>query len=301
MIRELAPAKVNLILHIGPRRDDGLHEICSLFASLELADRLEVEPAAAVTGDEVTSPGVEGPDLAAAALRAYRSAAGADTLPSLRVRVEKRIPVAAGLAGGSADAAAALRAADALASRPLGPTRLREIAMDVGADVPSQVEPGHALVTGAGERVEPVELPRLLLVLVPQPRGLSTARVYAELDRRGEARTRLDPARLRDLAASQAVDDLVSAVENDLEAAALALRPELAEVKRELVGVGARAAFVSGSGPTVAAIFERDEAARRAAARIEGAIVTGLRPNANAAASPASDGRIARAEPAGAR
>src|SRR5437764_7868922 len=111
MIRETAPAKVNLVLHVGPRRADGLHELCSLFASLELADGVTVEPA---DSDEVVCPGVAGPNLAQAAIDAFRSAAKSE-LPPLRVTIHKRIPVAAGLGGGSADAAAVLRAANRIA------------------------------------------------------------------------------------------------------------------------------------------------------------------------------------------
>src|SRR4051812_38957676 len=110
MIRETAPAKVNLVLHVGPRRGDGLHELASLFASLDLADDVTVEPAGQ---DEVLCAGVEGPNLAQAALEAFRAASG--ELPPLRVVIEKRIPVAAGLGGGSADAAAVLRAANTIA------------------------------------------------------------------------------------------------------------------------------------------------------------------------------------------
>ncbi|MDQ3356206.1 MAG: 4-diphosphocytidyl-2C-methyl-D-erythritol kinase, partial [Actinomycetota bacterium] len=104
MTSELAPAKANLVLHVGARRADGLHELCSLFASLELADRVEVEarPGAEPGDDRIECPGVEGPNLAAAALAAYRSATGADALPALTVRIDKRVPIAAGLGGGSA-------------------------------------------------------------------------------------------------------------------------------------------------------------------------------------------------------
>src|SRR3954469_14023977 len=104
MIRESAPAKVNLILHVGRRRADGLHDICSLFASLDLADHVTVEPAGA---DEVICAGVGGPNLAQAAVEALRADAARE-LPPLRVTIDKRIPVAAGLGGGSADAAAVL-------------------------------------------------------------------------------------------------------------------------------------------------------------------------------------------------
>lgn len=277
MIRELAPAKANLVLHVGPRRGDGLHEICSLFASLELADLVELEPRG--RADRVECAGVEGPNLARAALTAYRAVAGPASLPALSVRIEKRIPVAAGLGGGSADAAAALRGADALADRPLGATRLREIAMHLGADVPSQIAPGHALVTGAGEEVEPVGLPPMTLVLVAQDEGLATGRVYAEADRLGAIRSRLEPARLRALARAPSLEHLASSLESDLERAALSLRPELAAVAARLRETGASATLVSGSGPTVLGLFGDRAAAEAAAGEIAGAIVTALRPS----------------------
>jgi len=277
MIRELAPAKANLVLQVGPRRGDGLHEICSLFASLELADLVEVEPRG--RADRVECAGVEGPNLAHTALEAYRAAAGPASLPPLSIRIDKRIPVAAGLGGGSADAAAALRAADALADRPLGAARLREIAIRVGADVPSQIEPGHALVTGAGEHVEPVALPPMTLVLVPHHEGLASGGVYAETDRLGAIRPRLEPARLRALARSSSLEHLASVLENDLERAVLSLRPELATVTAHLRATGASATLVSGSGPTVVGVFGDRAAAEAAAVQTAGAIVTELRPS----------------------
>lgn len=290
MIAELAPAKVNLVLQVGERRADGLHELCSLFASLELADRVHVvvRGGNARNGDRVICPGVEGPNLAEAALAAYRAAAGPDALPTVAVEIEKRIPVAAGLGGGSADAAAVLRAADALASRPLGAEVLRELATRLGADVPSQVTPAHALVTGAGEHVEPIDLPEMTLVLVPQSEGLSTAAVYAEADRLGAARSELDPAALRRLARTGSIDDLAQDFENDLERAALSLRPELADVSDRLRQAGALAALVSGSGPTVAGVFGDEDVAAVAAAQLGGAIVTRLR-QANFPERPAGD------------
>src|SRR6185503_10682588 len=106
-------------------------------------------------------------------------------LPPLQVTIDKRIPVAAGLGGGSADAAAALRAANELAGRPADAAGLRALGARLGADVPSQIEPRHALVTGAGEGVEPVELPPMTLLLVPDEDGLSTADVYAQADALG--------------------------------------------------------------------------------------------------------------------
>src|SRR3954447_26497948 len=150
VVRELAPAKVNLVLQVGPRRADGLHDLCSIFASLDLCDELRFEPA---DRDEVVCRGVTGPTLVTAALDVFREEAG--ELPPLRVEIDKQIPVAAGLGGGSADAAAALRAANSIAGAPLDSDALRALGARIGADVPSQIEPRHALVTGAGERVEP--------------------------------------------------------------------------------------------------------------------------------------------------
>jgi 4-diphosphocytidyl-2-C-methyl-D-erythritol kinase len=279
VIEELAPAKVNLVLHVGARRGDGLHEICSLFASLELADRVAVHPAPDRPGghDRIECPGVAGPNLAAAALAAYREANPDAVRCALTVRIDKRIPVAAGLGGGSADAAAVLRAADALATRPLGSGALRELGAGLGADVPSQVEPRHALVEGAGERVEPISLPAMTLVLAPQREGLSTADVYAEADRLGTLRPALEPDRLREASRAPSLERLAPSIENDLEPAALALRPELEAVLERLRRAGATAALVSGSGPTVAGAFDDRERAARAARELPGAIVTGLR------------------------
>ena len=271
MVLELAPAKVNLVLQVGPRRADGLHDLSSIFASLDLCDELRFEPA---ERDEVACHGVSGPNLVSAALDAFRARAGG--LPPLRVEIDKRIPVAAGLGGGSADAAAALRAANALAGGPLSVPELREIGARIGADVPSQVAPRHALVTGAGEGVEPIELPEMTLVLVPAAEGLSTAAVYAEADRLPSTRPKLDPDALRRLAAAP-LAAFARGLENDLEAAALSLRPELARTLAALREAGALAANITGSGPTAFGVFESLVEAEEAAALLSDALVTPLR------------------------
>jgi 4-diphosphocytidyl-2-C-methyl-D-erythritol kinase len=274
MIEESAAAKLNLVLHVGPRRADGRHELASLFASLELSDEVALEPAPAAP-DEIICPAVEGPNLASVAIDALREALGGD-LPPLRVAIEKRIPVAAGLGGGSADAAAVLRAANRLAGGPLDARELRGLAAGVGADVPSQIEPRHALVTGAGEHVEPLDLPRLSVLLVPAREGLSTADVYAEADRLGATRAALDPAAVK-ATAGLAPAELAKALENDLERAALSLRPELEETLGAVRDTGALAARITGSGPTVFGLYGDPIAASEAAERLPGAIVTRLR------------------------
>jgi 4-diphosphocytidyl-2-C-methyl-D-erythritol kinase len=279
-----AHAKVNLVLRVGPPRADGLHPVCSLFAALELADEVAVSRGAAAT-DEVLCPGVEGDNLAARAVEAFRAAAPDAPLPPLRIAIRKRIPVAAGLAGGSADAAAVLRAANELAGSPLTTDELRAIAAGLGSDVPSQVEPAHAIVAGVGEQVERVDLPSMTLVLVPQDEGLSTAAVYGELDRlRDDAdgspslavgpsdagpADRLATEPLRRLAAGS-LDQIAAGLANDLQPAALSLRPELAEQIAALRDAGALAAQISGSGPTTFGLFADRLAAERAAATLDG-------------------------------
>lgn len=273
MISERAPAKVNLILQVGSRRADGLHDICSLFASLDLADDLTL--LASDTGaDRVRCDGVEGENLVEVALRIFRERVDPH-LPSLDVLIEKRIPVAGGLGGGSADAAAALRAANALAGGPLDLPSLRRLAAGVGADVPSQIDPRHALVTGIGERVEPLALPEMGLAILPSSKGLSTAEVYGEADRIGSTRADLEPDRLRELA-SGPLEALSAAVTNDLQAAALSLRPELQDGIAALLGAGALAAGLSGSGPTAFGVFSGPAEAEQAVIGVPGAIATRL-------------------------
>jgi len=273
-IHERAYAKLNLILHVGRQRPDGLHPLCSLFASIDLADEVHARPADR-GGDRVECPGIDHADnLATRALEGFRQRVPG--LPAMEVRIVKRIPVAAGLGGGSADAAAVLRAANREAGGPLEAAALRELAADLGSDVPSQVEPRHALVQGVGERVEPIELPGLSCVLVLQRQGLATAAVYAELDRRATGRDRLDPTPLRALAAAGPAE-LAAGLANDLQPAALALRPELEDVLAGLRAAGALGTLVSGSGPTCFGLFEHRAAAERAARGIPGALAGSLR------------------------
>jgi 4-diphosphocytidyl-2-C-methyl-D-erythritol kinase len=256
----LAPAKLNLCLYVGPKREDGLHEIRSLFEPIELADRLQLSEAAA---DEVICEGIDAPDLTAKALAALREN-GWDG-PPLRIEVTKRVPVGAGLGGGSADAAAVLRLAR---GRVEG---LRSIAAQIGADVPSQLQPRACLVAGAGEVIEPAPPPAEHgIALITQDQGLATAEVYAEADRlglsRGESELEAIRRQLRD-----AVDEGGSPLNyrehlvNDLQPAAISLRPEIEEALRALENAGAAHAMVTGSGPTAFGLYPTvDEAAAAA-------------------------------------
>ncbi len=180
-LRALAPGKVNLCLFLGGVRDDGRHELVTVFESISLADELVMSPAAG-PDDEVVCAGVPEPNLVTRTLKGLRARGW--SAPPVRVTVEKRVPVAAGMGGGSADAAATLRLAARL--EPVSHSVLSELAVGLGADVPSQLAPGLALGTGAGDIVHSLRAlgPHAFLIL-PQPVGLATAEVYREADRLG--------------------------------------------------------------------------------------------------------------------
>jgi 4-diphosphocytidyl-2-C-methyl-D-erythritol kinase len=259
-----APAKLNLCLYLGARRDDGLHELCSLFEPLALADLIEVSEAGS---DEVICDGVEGENLAMAALVALRERGWGS--PPLRIEIEKRIPVAAGLGGGSADAAAVLRLAAGEVEE------LEQLARGLGADVPSQLTPALALVRGAGERLERLPEPAAhAVVLLPGGGGLSTADVFAEADRLGLGRgdEELDELAQRLRAAAGAGASPLAypkLLVNDLEPAARSLRPDIDAALDALRDVGARHALLTGSGPTAFGLFESLAAAQEAAGALD--------------------------------
>jgi 4-diphosphocytidyl-2-C-methyl-D-erythritol kinase len=259
-----APAKLNLGLYLGRPRPDGLHELCSLFEPLVLADLIRIEEA---ERDEVICAGVDGENLAARALATLRER-GWDG-PPLRIEIEKRTPVAAGLGGGSADAAAILR----LASGTLAD--LPAIAAELGADVPSQLRPALALVQGAGERVEPLPAPaEHAALLLPGGGGLSTKEVFDEADRLGLGREESTLAGIADqlrTAAGSGASPLTytELLINDLEPAAISLRPDIGTALDLLRSTGAPAVFLSGSGPTAVGLFSTLAEAERAAASLD--------------------------------
>ncbi len=300
---EQAYAKVNLCLFLGPTRQDGRHELVTVFDSVRLADELIVGESES-GGDEVVCDGVEGPNLVGDALRGLREAGWA--APPVRVEIWKRIPVAAGMGGGSADAAAMLRCASRLAATDQD--AVRSIARSLGADVPSQLRPGPSLGTGAGELIEPLATLESYGVLVlPQPFALSTPDVYREADRLGLGRPAEELSELAarigamlpgegdagagagggeagDAGAGDAGPGGVGPggapgslpVElcvNDLQPAALSLAPGLAEALDAAREAGADHTMVCGSGPTVIGLFlGRDAGARARAAGADEAL-----------------------------
>jgi 4-diphosphocytidyl-2-C-methyl-D-erythritol kinase len=252
-VRAPAPAKINLALVVGPLRPDGKHEVATVLQRLDLADRVALSP-----GDGVAVRGFAGDTLVRAALAALAAAAGA--APRWTATITKRIPVAAGLGGGSSDAATALRLANATLPEPLADERLHELAASLGADVPFLLTSGPQLGTGTGTELEPLDLPQdywVVLLLPAGDRKASTADVYAAFDERNGAngfddrREQLEEA----LGATHRPRDLAALPPNDL-----ASSPH-AERLREL---GAFRADVSGAGPAVYGLFLHREQALEA-------------------------------------
>ena len=263
-LEALAPGKVNLCLFVGPRRGDGRHEVVTLLESVSLADELSLVTCDGGEQDEVRCPGVEGPNIVSRALDGLR-ARGWNGAP-VTVEITKRIPVAAGMGGGSADAAATLRLARHVS--PIAGADVQQLAAELGSDVPSQLAPGLAVGTGAGERVERRQpLAPHAVVIVPLPRQLSTADVYAEFDRLGLTRTAADLKRVGEELTAALVPgaELPSAmIVNDLERAAISLCPSIVDARAAIREAGADHALVSGSGPTVFGLFWGPNAQARA-------------------------------------
>ncbi|MGF1545245.1 MAG: 4-(cytidine 5'-diphospho)-2-C-methyl-D-erythritol kinase [Parvularculaceae bacterium] len=272
MIREIAPAKVNLYLHVGGLRADGLHELASLIVFAGDGDVVEAAPA-----DELSLE-VDGPF--AGPLRrepvernlVWRAAAGLRALVGerrgARLRLDKRLPIAAGVGGGSADAAAALRALIKLWRADVAPGALARLAFSLGADVPACLARAPVLVSGAGERLAPLPGPRLApawLCLVNVGVATPTGPIFSAYDAAAPAPPA--PRLARPYAATIAgLVRLLGATRNDLEPVAVAAEPAIAEALNALGaapgGLGAR---MSGSGATVFGVFSSASAAKKAA------------------------------------
>lgn len=250
------PAKVNLQLGVGPVRDDGYHDLVNVFHAVSLFDEVTATPAPELTITVEGPPGVPvGPDnLAARAARLLASHAGVE--PRVALHIRKDIPVAGGMAGGSADAAAALVACDALWETGLSQETLLELGAQIGSDVPFALLGGTAVGLGRGERLTPVEVTgEFHWVFGYADGGLSTPAVYAECDRLRADSPAPWPVVSDDLMAALKTGDplaLGRALSNDLQAAALSLRPSLADALAAGTAAGAVGALVSGSGPTCA-------------------------------------------------
>jgi 4-diphosphocytidyl-2-C-methyl-D-erythritol kinase len=262
-----APAKVNLQLAIGPARANGYHDLVTVFHAVSLFDEVTVAPAerdsVTVTGEGAGAVPADGSNLAALAADALVKAVGPGCMdsPGLAIRISKRIPVAAGLAGGSADAAATLVACNELWRTGLSQSELGELAAGIGSDVTFGLVGGTAIGVGRGEQVTPALVAGTYhWVLAFATEGLSTAQVYATCDRlraaRGGQPAGQEPAALdkRLMAALRSGEptEVAPLLSNDLQPAALSLRPGLRRALAAGAEHGALAGIVSGSGPTCA-------------------------------------------------
>jgi 4-diphosphocytidyl-2-C-methyl-D-erythritol kinase len=265
------PAKLNVGLAVGSRRPDGFHPIDTIFCALDLCDEVSAEPAEAlslsVTGPEAGAVPADRRNLAWRAAELLAERAGRPATVTLRI--EKRIPVAAGLAGGSADAAGALLACARLWQLDASEAELRELAARLGSDVTFALAGGLARGTGRGERLAELTGPVLHWVLAAAVGELSTAAVYAEYDRQRPA---APEPRLPDglIEAVRAGDPaaLAPLLRNDLQPAALALAPYLEQTLAAGLAAGALAGLVSGSGPTCAFLAAGAEHAAELAGKL---------------------------------
>lgn len=275
-ITVLAPAKVNLALHVGRRRQDGYHRVCSLMEKISLHDTLRVRPLPAGSGFRLTGDVPDGEEnTVAVAARALFAETGTGLAAEIELR--KVIPAGAGLGGGSSDAAAALMALVRIFGLEVAPERLMEIAAGVGADVPFFLTSGPQLAEGAGEQLRPAgRLPGHALVLaVPEPE-LSTARVYGLFDQIPvkiatgfKERCRCLKEQVSEIGGERVDSGALSGLlHNDLEPAALALVPGIARIKEELSAAGARGCLMSGSGSAAFGLFDENEQAEAAAVRL---------------------------------
>lgn len=264
-----APAKVNLALRVGGPRPDGFHPLDTVFEALDVFDDVEVTAADELTVD-ITSPGdavaiadlpLDGSNLAmraATALLDRRGLTGPGA-PGARISITKRIPVAGGMAGGSADAAGALVALNKLWDLGFGADELERIAADLGSDVPFALKGSVAHGQGRGELLEAVQVASVhAWVFLTRSDGLSTPAVFREFDRLNPQAG--DPAPTTDLRAaleSGSIDDIGAAMVNDLEEPAASLNPELGQMLGQLRADGLHA-ILSGSGPTIAVLTDPD-------------------------------------------
>jgi 4-diphosphocytidyl-2-C-methyl-D-erythritol kinase len=263
--RAPAPAKINLALVVGPVREDGKHEVATVLQRVDLGDRVSIEPATTLT---VT--GFAGDTLVRDAFESLAAAAG--VAPQWRATIAKRIPVAAGLGGGSSDAATALRLANETLDNPLPPDELHALAAKLGADVPFFLADGPQLGRGDGSELEALDLPQDYWIVVALPLGAtkeSTAAIYRRFDDRAGAdgwKTR-NATLQRALAAVKRPRDLAALPPNDLASSPLTA---------ELLRLGAFRADVSGAGPAVYGLFHHRRHAGAARRALRGAARTWL-------------------------
>ncbi|MFI5757549.1 4-(cytidine 5'-diphospho)-2-C-methyl-D-erythritol kinase [Streptomyces sp. NPDC051569] len=291
------PAKVNVRLAVGAARPDGFHDLANVFLAVGLHDEITVTPADELTvtcsGPDAHQVPLDTTNLAARAAIALAGRHGID--PRVHIHIAKDIPVAGGMAGGSADGAGALLACDALWSLNSSRDELLAICAELGSDVPFSLVGGAALGVGRGEQLTPLDTGGdFHWVFAMADGGLSTPAVFREFDRLTEGTDvpapTADPALLEALRAGDAVA-LASTLANDLQPAALSLRPSLADTLSAGTAAGALAALVSGSGPTTAFLTKGPDAAAEVA---EALLASGTCRTARVAQAPAPGATVVR-------
>jgi 4-diphosphocytidyl-2-C-methyl-D-erythritol kinase len=278
VVRRRARAKLNVYLRVLSLRDDGYHDLESLVLPLSLADDVTVSPADRLRVDVVDASGGRGVggvpegglNLALVAALAFAESCGVSR--GAEIRIDKRIPVAAGLGGGSADAGATILALNELWGCGLDRAVLAELAERIGSDVPATLAPGAVVMSGRGEVLEDVELPELWWIVVPMPFGIRSPDAYRWWDEGGRD-TGPDPSALLESARAGDPEGLGPLLFNDLERPVFARHPELAGAKRRLTEAGALGAVMSGSGSSIAGLAQSDVHALELAASFEGAVV----------------------------
>ncbi|WP_327218724.1 4-(cytidine 5'-diphospho)-2-C-methyl-D-erythritol kinase [Streptomyces cyaneofuscatus] len=292
------PAKVNVQLAVGAARPDGFHDLANVFLAVGLYDEVTATPADELritcSGPDAAQVPLDRTNLAARAAVALAERYGIE--PAVHLHIAKDIPVAGGMAGGSADGAAALVACDALWGTGASRDELLAICAELGSDVPFSLVGGAALGTGRGEKLTPIEVGGAFhWVFAVADGGLSTPAVYGEFDRlTAEADVPEPTASPALLAALRSGDSgtLAGALSNDLQPAALSLRPSLADTLAAGMEAGALAALVSGSGPTTAFLVEDEAAARKVA---DALLASGTCRNARVAPAPARGAHVVTA------
>lgn len=273
-----APGKINIYFKVGALQPNGYHEVLSVYQALDLRETVAVSESenwqVSVSGnlsdEQIASVPTGEDNLVVRAAKTIATLARLQTVQCLSFEITKNVPVAGGMGGGSADAAAAMLAVDKLWGTEIDGEALMNAAAALGADIPFSFLGGTAIGVGKGDELEPIDgVQKLHWVLVPMDAGLSTPRVYAKLDEmrklRGEDPEAV-PAPVRPSDLIQAIQngdarEVALLLHNDLQEAAVALMPELADTMQAGLAAGALAAMVSGSGPTVAMLAESEESA----------------------------------------
>lgn len=261
----LAPAKINLCLHVLGKRADGYHELCMLMQRISLYDRIRIaltsEPGVRVFCPRLPLTAGEENIAARAARKILEIAAYSD---GVEIHIDKEIPIAAGLGGGSSDAATVLMAMNELLGTGLSREELMALGLQLGADVPFFIFESTAWATGIGEKLEKASIFQDVWYLLVNPGfSVSTAQVYGKL----QLTSARDVARLPRF--SGTLEDMIGGLHNDLEQVTLRDYPVVAKIRRRILDLGAEGALMSGSGPTVFGVFREREVARQVARAFE--------------------------------